>query len=85
MPKTLHKKKEPSQVRPLFSRTSVSITEGPTPDKIRKRAYEIYQARGGESGYEREDWLQAERELYERYRATQQALSTIAEQQIHHA
>jgi len=32
-------------------------------DKIRGRAYEIYVERGGEPGYELEDWLQAEREL----------------------
>ena len=30
---------------------------------IRNRAYEIYLQRGGQSGYELEDWLQAEREL----------------------
>jgi len=37
--------------------------EGPTEDEVRRRAYEIYQARGGEPGHEREDWDQAEREL----------------------
>jgi uncharacterized protein len=31
--------------------------------EIRNRAYEIYAQRGGQSGYELEDWLQAEREL----------------------
>ena len=31
-------------------------------DEIRTRAYEIYLARGSDSGYELEDWLQAERE-----------------------
>lgn len=31
--------------------------------KIRNRAYEIHQQRGGQPGYELEDWLQAEREL----------------------
>jgi hypothetical protein len=31
--------------------------------QIRNRAYEIYLQRGGQSGYELEDWLQAEREL----------------------
>ena len=30
---------------------------------VRNRAYEIYLQRGGQSGYELEDWLQAEREL----------------------
>ena len=31
--------------------------------KIRDRAYEIYQERGAQPGHELEDWLQAEREL----------------------
>ncbi len=31
--------------------------------EIRNRACEIYLQRGGQSGYELEDWLQAEREL----------------------
>jgi len=30
--------------------------------EIRNRAYEIYLQRGAQSGYEVEDWLQAERE-----------------------
>ncbi|MBI1734827.1 MAG: DUF2934 domain-containing protein [Candidatus Rokubacteria bacterium] len=32
-------------------------------DAIARRAYELFQARGGQHGYEIEDWLQAEREL----------------------
>lgn len=32
-------------------------------EEIRNRAYEIYLRRGGQSGHELEDWLQAEREL----------------------
>jgi hypothetical protein len=31
-------------------------------EEIRRRAYEIYLGRGGEPGYETEDWLQAERD-----------------------
>ena len=31
--------------------------------EIRIRAYEIYVQRGGQTGYELEDWLQAEREI----------------------
>jgi hypothetical protein len=33
------------------------------PDLIRKRAYELFEARGRELGHELEDWLQAEREI----------------------
>ena len=32
-------------------------------EEIRNRAYEIYLQRGGQPGYDLEDWLQAEREL----------------------
>ena len=35
----------------------------PTRDDVARRAFEIFQARGGEPGYELENWLQAEREL----------------------
>jgi hypothetical protein len=32
-------------------------------DKIRYRAYELYQQRGGEEGHASDDWLQAEEEI----------------------
>jgi hypothetical protein len=32
-------------------------------DEIARRAYELFEARGGEPGHELEDWFQAEREL----------------------
>ncbi|MGH9331192.1 MAG: DUF2934 domain-containing protein [Vicinamibacterales bacterium] len=32
-------------------------------DKIARRAYEIYEARGGEHGRDMDDWLRAEREI----------------------
>jgi Protein of unknown function (DUF2934) len=35
----------------------------PNQDELAQRAYELYQARGGEAGHELEDWLQAEREI----------------------
>ena len=34
-----------------------------SPEMIRKRAYELFLARGAQLGGELEDWLQAEREL----------------------
>lgn len=34
-----------------------------TQEKIAVRAYQLYEHRGGESGHELEDWLQAEQEL----------------------
>ena len=38
-------------------------TQSTHEQEIRNRAYEIYLQRGAESGYEVEDWLQAEREV----------------------
>jgi Protein of unknown function (DUF2934) len=44
------------------------MAEGhPTREKIELRAYQIYIERGGGDGHEVEDWLQAERELVEKY------------------
>jgi hypothetical protein len=37
-------------------------------DEIRRRAYELYQERGSVGGSEAEDWLNAEREVRQRYR-----------------
>jgi Protein of unknown function (DUF2934) len=37
-------------------------------DEIRRRAYELYQQRGDNSGSEADDWLNAEREVRQRYR-----------------
>ncbi len=45
--------------RKVGEETHVEIT----PDRIRIRAYEIYQARNGGPGDESSDWCQAEREL----------------------
>jgi hypothetical protein len=35
----------------------------PKPDEIRRKAHEIYLARGGGQGLELDDWLMAEREM----------------------
>jgi hypothetical protein len=32
-------------------------------EKIRQRAYELYEARGREAGHDIDDWLQAEAEI----------------------
>jgi hypothetical protein len=32
-------------------------------EKVRRRAYELYEARGREDGYDLEDWLRAESEV----------------------
>jgi len=33
------------------------------PDLIRKRAFQLFETRGRQSGHELDDWLQAEREI----------------------
>jgi len=45
----------------------------PTPEEIRERAYEIHIERGGIHGCDLDDWLQAERELLEKYRTSEEA------------
>jgi hypothetical protein len=37
-----------------------------TQDRIRQRAYELFQKRGGQHGFDIEDWLRAEAELSQR-------------------
>jgi hypothetical protein len=44
------------------------IKEGPSKEEIRERAFEIHVERGGIYGYDFDDWLQAERELFEKYK-----------------
>jgi hypothetical protein len=39
-------------------------------EEIRRRAYEIFEERGGVPGNEHEDWLRAEREVLARYQQT---------------
>jgi len=38
----------------------------PSQDRIRERAYELYEGRGREPGQEEQDWLHAEREILNR-------------------
>jgi hypothetical protein len=43
---------------------------GPSLEEIQRRAYEIHIDRGGPHGHDLDDWLQAERELMEKYKAS---------------
>ncbi len=43
-----------------------TVEATPTDDEIARRAYQIYEARGGAHGRDVDDWLQAERELRQR-------------------
>ena len=40
----------------------------PSPDRIRERAYELYEGRGREPGQDEQDWFRAEREVLNRDR-----------------
>jgi hypothetical protein len=55
----------PARSRKQNSGIQPSITESPRPDadRIAQRAYERYEARGREDGWDLEDWYEAEREL----------------------
>jgi hypothetical protein len=49
---------------------------GPSRDEVSRRAYELYQKRGGAHGRHNEDWLEAEQQLREeRQRAAGNALA----------
>ena len=50
------------------ARSAPQTAEGhPTCEEIELRAHQIYVERGGAHGQDVEDWLQAERELLEKY------------------
>jgi len=57
-------------VTPRTSTTTSAVIEPDTriftlEDTIRRRAYELYEQRGGEHGHDVDDWLQAEEEITE--------------------
>jgi hypothetical protein len=43
--------------------SALQATEPPNHEKIRARAYELYEQRGRGGAHEMEDWLQAEAEI----------------------
>jgi hypothetical protein len=45
------------------SETTNQESTRPSEDRIRQRAYERYQERGGEHGRDADDWFEAEREV----------------------
>jgi hypothetical protein len=50
----------PTQKTPTLVRNEPSQN---LEEQIRCRAYELYEARGGENGHDMEDWLRAESEI----------------------
>jgi DUF2934 family protein len=57
-----HEMAESEQTRP-------EVVNGPSLEEIRHRAYELYVQRSCVHGCDQDDWLQAERELFEKYQA----------------
>ena len=56
-----------SKVPSPAKRKSRTAKNGPTREEIQLRAYEIFLERQGAPGSEFEDWVQAERELLQKY------------------
>jgi NADH dehydrogenase len=52
------------------TQTRSQASKAPALDEIQRRAYEIYIERGGTHGHDLKDWLQAGRELAEKYQAS---------------
>jgi hypothetical protein len=48
---------------PPSSQGGNGAPDGVTDEEVARRAYEIYQNRGGEHGADLDDWLEAERQL----------------------
>jgi hypothetical protein len=57
------RRKIPLATPRIVSYTAATSSHESMPELIRRRAYEIFEARGGQSGDGVEDWLQAERDI----------------------
>jgi hypothetical protein len=64
-PKAQKQPKPETLAGPKSSPRKVTMMPDPVPpqDRIRARAYELYQSRGGEPGEDLKDWLRAELEI----------------------
>lgn len=51
--------RDAQQPHPLLKETIDSL------DRVRKRAFELFERRGGPPGHDMDDWLQAEREIFQ--------------------
>jgi len=62
---------ERNRARPVLnlSRWHRLLAIGPTVDEIRQRAYELHLEHGCAHGRDHDDWLEAERDLIEKYQA----------------
>jgi Protein of unknown function (DUF2934) len=46
-----------------------ALSDGTLEEQIRRRAYELYEARGRTDGFDQEDWSRAKAEVLSRHRA----------------
>jgi hypothetical protein len=60
----------PTEKSSLAGSESLTAAAHPTREETELRAYQIYIERGGAHGHDVDDWLQAERELSEKYANT---------------
>ena len=58
---------KPTEKPSLARSESLTAEAHPTREEIDLRAYQIYIERGGADGHDVDDWLEAERELFEKY------------------
>jgi hypothetical protein len=71
----LNLERAPKAVSKIVFQSDIAEEEensGPSPAEIRQRAFEIHIERGGIHGCDLDDWLQAERELQEKYKNNQE-------------
>lgn len=66
MAKPTSQDEEQTMVRHIFSTQQKPAQSGPDREDIQRRAYEIYLARGPETGDAAGDWFQAEKDLQAR-------------------
>jgi hypothetical protein len=69
-PKTQKQPKPKIVVGPKSSpgKVAMMLDTIPSQDRIRERAYALYESRGGEAGQDEQDWLRAEQEILKRER-----------------
>ena len=56
---------------PQTENKALNLEVHPKVEEVELRAYQIYIERGGADGHDVDDWLQAERELSEKYQRTE--------------
>ncbi len=72
--------KQPGEVTPIRETPSGAVLPNGGVDlpsgienEIRARAYELYQERGGQHGFDQEDWRRAEAEILSKYQREKSA------------